>query len=172
MQMEQITIALLFMVGRKFKMKPVWQFTNQRKLTKQEFIRYFEKKVKSTIRKYGMPINLIKSNNLKAKVINNIVKELPIKKGKLTSDNLNDVSVGILYIMIYGNEKELEKLKPKNQPLYFLSNKEILLYAKLVGINGELVEKKGKMKGIDAFIIKLEEKNQDIRLNIVNGLLR
>ena len=152
--------------------KHVWQFTNQRKLTKQEFIRYFEKKVKSTIRKYDMPINLIKSNNLKSNIINNITKDLLVKKGKLSDDNLNDVSVGILYIMIYGNEKELEKLKPKNQPLYFLSNKEILLYAKLVGINGELVEKKGKMKGIDAFIIKLEEKNQDIRLNIVNGLLR
>jgi hypothetical protein len=49
-----------------------------------------------------------------------------------------------------------------------LSDKEILLYAKIKGIKGKLVENR-EMKKIDAFIKKIEERNPDIRKNVVNA---
>jgi len=150
--------------------KYVWQFTNKRKLTGKEFVRYFESKVKKTIRKYGMPMNKLKGPSLKVRVINNITKELPVKKGKLSFENLDDISIKVLYVMMYGKEKDLEKLKVRNQPLYFLSDAEISLYAKLNKIKGKIHEREGKEKEINDFIKKIEGKNPDIRQNIIRGL--
>jgi hypothetical protein len=165
------------MARKKTKSKKiVWKFTNQRQLTACEFARYFEKKVKSTIRKYRMPINEIKKQGkktLKEKVINHIIKKLPYRKGKLSDENINQISDKILYIMIYGNsKKELKKLLPKNQPLYFLSDKEISLYAKLKNIKGNVKKLSGKFRDIDNFIKIIEKRNQDIRQNIVQALIK
>jgi len=157
------------------KIQPVWKFTNQRHVCSGCFVKYFEKKVLSTIRKYNMPIYNIGCYNigesLKAKIINNIIKGLPQRKGKLSVESLDEISNTILYSIMYGNTKDLKKLAPKNQPLYFLSNKEILLYAKIKKIKGNLKEEK-KTKKIDGFIKKIEEKNPDIRHNIVTALLK
>ncbi len=156
--------------------KIVWEFTNKRKLTPAEFIIYFEKKVKSTIRKYNMPIHEIKKQGkktLKRKIINSIVKKLPYRKGKLSDENLNQISDKIFYIMMYGNsKKELKKLLPKNQPLYFLSNKEILLYSRLKNIKGIIKKPPKKIRDIDNFIKIIEKTNQDIRQNIVKALIK
>jgi hypothetical protein len=155
------------------KSKPVWKFTNKRQLCASCFTRYFEKKVRTTIRKYNIPIYNI-GGSLKAKVIGNItkgiIKNLPQKKGKLSAESLNDISTKILYIMMHDNKDKLKTLLPRNQPLYFLSNKEILLYAKIKGIKGRIEEKKGKMQEIDNFIKLIEKKNPDIRHNIVIAL--
>ncbi|HUS51023.1 MAG TPA: hypothetical protein VMZ91_12720 [Candidatus Paceibacterota bacterium] len=153
------------------KEKIVWQFTNKRELTSSEFIRYFESKVKKTIRKYQMPISLLQEKTLKARVLNSIIKNLPERKGKLSDENLNNISNKIIYIMMYGKESQLKKLLPKNQPLYFLSDKEIELYAKIKKIKGKLEKPKSNLKEIDNFVVKIEEKNPDIRHNIVNALL-
>jgi len=156
------------------KTKPVWKFTNKQQLCKTCFAEYFESKVKKTIRKYNMPINSInnKKNNLKVKVINSIIKELPERKGKVSEESLDDISSYILYIVMYGNEKELKNLMPKNQPLYFLSDKEILLYAKIKKIKGKLEENRDKkIAEINNFIERIEQKNPDIRQNIVNAML-
>lgn len=165
------------------KLKPVWKFTNQQQLCSLCFSKYFEKKVKSAIGKYRMPIQKIKSNSLKAKIINSIIKELPERKGKISLDNLNNISNTILYIIMYDAQNKLKKLLLKNQPLYFLSDKEILLYAKIKKIKesslkktsekeikGKLEKPKGKLKEINKFITVIEEKNPDIRHNIVNAL--
>lgn len=156
------------MTSKKF----VWQFTNQRKLTASEFVEYFEKKVKSTIRKYQMPIQKIKKKSLEANVINRIIMELPNRTGNLNDESLTDVSNAILYIMMYGNERRLHGLLPRNQPLYFLSDKEVLLYAKLKRIKGKISREKGKLKQIDDFLASLEKKNPDIRQNVVNAMLK
>lgn len=155
------------------KLKPVWKFTNQQQLCSLCFSKYFEKKVKSAIGKYRMPIQKIKSNSLKAEVINSIIKELPERKGKISLDNLNNISNTILYIIMYDDKNKLKKLLPKNQPLYFLSDKEILLYAKIKKIKGKIKEKEKtrKIKEIDNFVQLIEEKNPDIRHNIVKALL-
>jgi hypothetical protein len=156
--------------------KIVWEFTNQRKLTSDEFIRYFEKKVKSTIRKYRMPLHEIKKQSkktLKENVINHIIKNLPYRKGKISDDNLNNITNKIFYIMMYDKaDEKLFKFIPKNQPLYFLSDKEIILYAKLKNIKGNLQEPRAKLKQIDKFIKILEKRNQDIRQNIVQALIK
>lgn len=126
-----------------------------------------------------MPIGIIKKNNLKAKVINNILKKLPKRKGKISEDSLDDVSTDILYIMMHDNVEKLKALFSKNQPLYFLSEKEILLYAKLKKIKGKIKREKfqikpknKKLKEINNFIEKIEQKNPDIRHNIVRALIR
>ena len=151
---------------------PVWKFTNKQELCETCFVRYFESKVKKTIRKYNMPINKIKGNNLKASIINNIMQGLPERKGKMSLDNLDDISNSIMYIMMRRDKKELKKLFPSSQPLYFLSDKEILLYAKIKRIKGKIEKRKGKEKEIDDFIKHIEQKNPDIRQNIVNAVLK
>lgn len=118
-----------------------------------------------------MPIQKINSSQLKAKIINSIIKELPERKGKISVESLDDISSTILYIVMYGKQEKLSGFLPKNQPLYFLSDKEILLYAKIKKISGKLEIPKGKLKEIDNFIKTIEEKNPDIRHNIVNALL-
>ena len=163
------------MVCKNCKKKPVWKFTNQTQLCASCFVKYFNKKVKGTIRKYKMPIQKIKKKSLKANVINKIIMELPNRKGKLIEESLNDISNAILYIMMYDNKDKLRKLLPCNQPLYFLSDKEILLYAKLKRIKGKISNEKakiGKLKQIDDFLVSLEKKNADIRLNVVNAMLK
>ncbi len=151
---------------------PVWEFTNQQQLCKTCFTRYFERKVKNTIRKYNMPINIIRREDLNSKLINNIIEKLAKRTGKLSSDSLDIVSVSILNEMMHGISKNLKKFLPTNQPLYFLSNKEILLYAKIKGIKGKVKKRTNKEDKINNFIIKIEQKNPDIRQNIVNSLIK
>lgn len=159
-------------MNKKSNKKIVWQFTNKRKLNAQEFLRYFEKKVKKTIRKYKMPISKINKKTLKATIIDKIIKELPLRKGKLSDESLDDISNSILYIIMHGKSEDLRKLLPRNQPLYFLSDKEIELYARLKKIKGNVERAKGKLREIDNFISIIEKKNPDIRHNIVEALLR
>ncbi|OGJ21885.1 hypothetical protein A3K73_06720 [Candidatus Pacearchaeota archaeon RBG_13_36_9] len=161
-------------------MKTVWKFTNKRELTAREFADYFEKKVRGTIRKYQMPIHAVDGDSLNAKVINNIIKNLPKRKGKISEENLDDISVAVLSELMHGKAENLKKFLPKNQPLYFLSDKEIELYAKIKKIKG-IKEARKKMKKraekkdrreekINNFIKKIEEKNPDIRHNIIKAL--
>lgn len=161
------------MACRLCKKNPVWKFTNQGQLCRNCFVRYFEKKVKGTIRKYKMPIGVVKGDNVKVKIINEILRGLPQRKGKLSAESLNDISNEVLYVMMCGNKDKLKKLIPHNQPLYFLSDKEILLYTKINGVKGKLKPiKDKKIRKVDGFIKKIEEKNPDIRHNVVNSLLR
>ena len=165
----------LIMTCKLCKSKPVWKFTNQQQLCAGCFVRYFEKKVKSTIKKYQMPVCSLRKNSLKAKIVNNIIKnlqEIPGRKGKLSDNSLNDISNKIIYIMMYGKESQLKKLLPKNHPLYFLSDKEIKLYAKIKKIKARLEKPKDKLAEINSFVNKIEEKNPDIRHNIIGALLK
>ncbi len=151
--------------------KFIWEFTNKRKLTAAEFARYFESKVRKTIRKYQMPIGKIKKKNLKVNIINKIINDLPARSGKLSEGSLNSISNKIMYITMHSRFGDLKKLLPLNQPLYFLSDAEILLYAKIKKIKGKLQKETGKLCEIDNFIKIFEEKNPDIRQNIVEALL-
>jgi len=154
------------------KKNPVWKFTNQQQLCASCFVKYFESKVKKTIRKYKMPTSKIKGNSLKANIINDIIQGLPERKGKISEESLDNISSYILYIVMYGNTDDLKKFVPKNQPLYFLSDKEILLYAKIKKIKGKIEKKKSKDKEIDDFVKHIEQKNPDIRQNVVNAMLK
>jgi len=169
------------MACRLCRTKSVWKFTNQQQLCASCFARYFESKVKKIIRKYQMPISILRNKSLKAEIINKIIKELKLpksaeRKGRLSDENLNDISNKILENIIFSNMSSLKnylpKFLPKNQPLYFLSDEEILLYARIKKIRGKINEPKKRLVDINNFIKKIEEKNPDIRHNIVDALLK
>ena len=154
--------------------KPVWKFTNQTQLCEKCFTDYFEKKVKRTIGRYHLPIGKISSSGLKARVVNRIIQDLPERKGKIGLESLNDISDAILYEMMYGKKDKLKTLLPNNKPLYFLSDREIEIYAKIKGIKGKLESRESKnkkLKQIDDFLKIIERKNPDIRHNVVKALL-
>ncbi len=151
--------------------KIVWQFTNKRKLTKKEFIDYFERKVFKTIRKYNMlpknnVIRLKKSDYLNTKVLKYVLsKKFKVKFSKkpdFSSCNLSQAAEDI-----FANILKAKFEKPKiSGPLYFLSDKEVELYAKLVGIKGK---KRKKNKKIQKLFAKFLKKNPDLEHNIIKA---
>lgn len=131
--------------------KPVYEFTNQRKLCGRCFVNYFQKKVLYTIRKFGMirngdAVGYFSSNHFRRVVLEDVLEMFAEranvelvkngKKGKLAiSSTLDSESEGIIQSLINGKEKDLEKFKPVSgkiiKPLYLFSDEEVLLYAKL-----------------------------------------
>ncbi|MFH1521592.1 MAG: hypothetical protein ABIF18_01405, partial [archaeon] len=81
----------------------------------------------------------------------------------LSSDNLSQVAEDIFKNILKGKFIESE---PSNKPLYFVSDKEIELYAKLSNIKG--VKRKQDKKIQDLFK-KFLKKNQDLELNIIKA---
>ncbi|MEI6058356.1 MAG: hypothetical protein WCP89_01155 [archaeon] len=158
----------------------VWKFTNQRELTKGQFLDYFEKKIFRTIRQYdmlkdkdGRRIKIKKEASLNFIVLKSILEKkfevIVVNSSRgfdICSDNLSDVAESAFENVLDGIFN-LKKLKPKNQPLYFLSDAEVLLYSKLSGL-------KGRMKKRNAHVQKLfvtfMKKNPDLEHNIVNAM--
>lgn len=159
----------------------VWEFTNQRKLNKKEFLRYFEKKVFANIRKYKMledgknrEIVLKKDNGLNFSVLKYVLeKKFSVKsvnkkiKNVFLCYNLSDVAEMIFLDVVDGrfdnNNLKLENLKA---PLCRLSDKEVELYARLVGIKGKLKKRDIKIKKL---FDKFFDKNPDLEQNIVKA---
>lgn len=156
--------------------KHVWQFTNQKKLNKKEFINYFERKIFRTIRKYKMLpkdriILLKKSDKLNEIVLKKVLEGkfevIFTDKPNFNSDNLSECAEKILKNVIGGSFTGPKPKDKISRPLYFLSDKEIELYAKLKNIEGE---KRKSDKKIRDLIDKFSKKNQDIEVNIVNAM--
>ncbi|MFH1238418.1 MAG: hypothetical protein ABIH79_01425 [archaeon] len=150
----------------------VWEFTNQRKLSKKEFIDYFERKVFRTIRKYQMlalnkKIALKTSPNLNTKVLKAVLeKKFQVKftsKPNISTDNLSQIAEDTFKNILQG-----KFIKPtlNNKPLQFLSDKEIELYANLTNIKGS---KRKQDKKIQKLFGKFLKKNQDLELNIIKA---
>ena len=132
---------------------PVYEFTNKRKLCKNCFVNYFNKKFLFTIRKFGMIksgdiIGYKRNNDLKRVVLENMldffskksgvsIVKLPNKKtNKIASDSSIDSEANeIVKTIIEGKAVDLKKDLPKEKniikPLYLFSDEEILLYAKI-----------------------------------------
>jgi len=150
----------------------VWEFTNQKKLSKKEFIDYFERKIFRTIRKYQMlhrdkVVKLKSSPYLNTKVLKTVLEEkFQVKftsKPTLSSDNLSQLAEDIFKDILQG--KFIEPSQEK-KPLQFLSDKEIELYAKLTNIKGQ---KRKQDKKIQKLFEKFLKKNQDLELNIIKA---
>ena len=154
----------------------VWQFTNQKKLTKKEFLEYFEKKIFKTIRKYSMlpknrVIKLKKSKNLNTIILKKILGKKFIvefsQKPNFSSENLSEVAEKIFKNILAG---KFVGPKPKDKisrPLYFTSDKEIEVYSKLTNAKGEKRKPDDKIRPLfETFL----EKNQDLEINIVKAL--
>lgn len=154
----------------------VWEFTNQRRLDKKEFVKYFERKVFKTIRKYGMlPEDRIfkikKDERMNTKILKGILEKkfevIYSKEPNISSKNLSDSSEEIFENTLDGNfDGPLAKDKPF-RPLYFHSDKEIEVYAQLNKIK---YEKPKRNKEIQSLFLKFFDKNPDLELNVVKAL--
>ena len=150
----------------------VWQFTNQRKLSKKEFLDYFERKIFRTIRKYEMlpsdKIIILKpSSNINTKVLKSVLeKKFQVKftlKPNLSSDNLSQLAEDIFKNILKG---KFTSINLTNKPLQFLSDKEVELYAKLINLEGL---KRKQNKKIQELFKRFLDKNQDLELNILKA---
>lgn len=157
----------------------VWEFTNQKKLTKKEFISYFEKKVFKTIRKFSiMPkdgiFKIKKSDDLNTVILELILKQKfkvdYSNKQNIISDDLSDVAETTFKNILDGNfTGPLPNNKGIGIPLYYHSDKELELYAKLKKITGK---KHSRDKKVQELFSKFLDKNQDLEINIVKALMQ
>lgn len=178
--------------------KPVYEFTNKRKLCKRCFIRYFHKKAMYIIRKFkmirkGNVIGYKKRKNFRDVVLEDILKMYADKAmikltniGKFSRKSprkkVNKIAIAstidleareIIYKIIKGNIENLKKNTPVHnkiiKPLYLFLDEEVLLYAKLKKLKFKKIkEKKNK---ISTFINNLEKKHPEIKRAIVNSYL-
>ena len=154
----------------------VWEFTNQRKLTKKEFISYFERKVFKTIRKFNLlPKNKIftikKSNDINTKILTKILEtKFEVKttgKPNTSSENLSTIAEDIFDNLLEGKFKGK---KPKDKliyPLYYHSDAEVELYTKLTNLKGTKSKRK---KHVQELFNKFKDKNPDLEINVVKAL--
>jgi hypothetical protein len=172
---------------------PVYEFTNKRKLCKNCFIKWFQKKILYNIRKYSMIekgdiIYYKKGNNFRDVVLEEILKILSEKMkikvinskkflaDKVTFSNSIDlISCNILNFLIkkdISKSKNLLPISNKNIFLfYFLSDKEILLYAKLKKLKFNKIYSE-KKDIICSKIENLEKKHPEVKRSIVNGFVK
>jgi tRNA(Ile)-lysidine synthase TilS/MesJ len=154
--------------------KPVWKFTNQNRLCKSCFIDYIEKKVFKTIRKFemlgngGREIRLKKEKTLNYNVLKNVLeKKFLVKNGNdFSSENLSQIAEKTFENILNGKYIKISANNP-NKPLYFISDAELELYAKLKNISGK---PRIKNKRIQELFQTFLKKNQDLEINIVKAM--
>ena len=173
-------------------MKYVYEFTNQRKLTKREFIKWFQKKFLYTIRKFKMAgksdiIAYENKGDFRGVVLKNLLEvfshralisifRLPTKrkytKKALTSTTDTEANK-MTYTLIKSNTGRLKELAPVYgktiKPLFLFLNKEVLLYAKLMGL--KFKKTKIKEDKITKFVNNLEKKHPEIKNSIISSYL-
>lgn len=171
--------------------KPVYEFTNKRKLCKRCFINYFHKKLLYTIRKFGMvkPSDVVgykKTKDFRGVVLEEMLfflkKKFELNLIKLPNEKANKIAVsssldfnseGIIDSLIDGKIIDLKKYLPIEKkiikPLYYFLDEEILLYARLKGLNFK--EDKGKKNSIKEVIDGFEKTHPEVKRAIVNSLL-
>jgi len=129
---------------------------NNKKLSRTSFLRYFEKKVLYTVRKFNMlrkeAASVKKESFLNSKVLLHLLEKshFPLaKKSNIVALNDCTDDIASLILESWFKTKSQEKLAPhfiKNKikfirPFYLITEKEIEIYAKLKGIKGKLKKK-------------------------------
>jgi hypothetical protein len=169
--------------------KPVYEFTNKRKVCASCFVRYFEKKVLATMRKFGMvqrgeKIGYLKGEGLREVVLEEVLEMfgkkayVEIVSGKrgvnkiAIADTIDVNSEKIIVDIIKGkakfkgvdpNEKKIVK------PLYLFLDEEVLLYAKLKKL--KFVAPVGRTpKNLRKKIFTKGKKKNDKISNFINDL--
>jgi len=173
--------------------KPVYEFTNKRKLCARCFMNYFQKKVLYTIRKFEMIkkgdiIGYRKLRDFRSVVVEDILKMLAEKtnvkivklsdKGetdKIANPITVDLESGeIVNELIQGNLKRLKNFKPIEKkiikPLYLFLDEEVLLYANLKRL--QFKQKRKERDKINRFINEAEKKHPEVKRAIVRGFLK
>lgn len=175
------------------EIKPVYEFTNKRKLCRICFIKYFEKKFLYILRKFNMTsrgdvIYFKKSENFRDIALNYLLDNfkdkimIPIsKKGysKIAlSSSIDSISEEIIRILIKRNTKDLDSLLPvfkkgskKEEiirPLYLFLDKEITLYCKIKKLKFKSSETKSKFL---EFLNSLEKKHPEVKRAVIQSYL-
>ncbi len=174
--------------------KPVYEFTNQRKLCKNCFIEYFQKKFLYTIRKFnlikqGEKIGYKKGLNVNDVVLkemliflskksNFILLEMPKKNiDKLAiSECIDSESNKILDKLINSDISKLKdnlpyiKEKKIIKPLYLFLQQEITLFAELKRL--KFNKPKFKKDRISQFIDEFEKPHPEVKRAVINSLLK
>ncbi|MFZ5955181.1 MAG: hypothetical protein ACOYT4_02045 [Nanoarchaeota archaeon] len=165
------------MACKNCKLNPVWKFTNQIELCENCFTDYFERKTFRTIRKFNMLpenkiIRLKRSSSLNYKVLTFVLKkkfELKISDSKInfSSENLSDSAEKIFTNILIGKFNGPMPKDDVSRPLYFLSDREIELYAHINRIKGK---KRNRNKRVQKLFNKFMKDNSDLEHNVVNAL--
>ncbi len=179
------------------KIKPVYEFTNKRKVCSGCFIRYFQKKFLYIIRKFKMikkddVVGYVSGGCFRGVVLEYLLKmfaekayvrliklkgspsnlpAIPKSVRKLAvSNNVDVVSKKIVDVLTGANISNL-RLRPVEgkiiRPLYLFTDKEILLYAKLKNLKFNKI-KQEKESVLDV----LEKKHPEIKRAIVQSYLK
>lgn len=175
---------------KKCNEKPVYIFTNKRQVCKTCFIRWFEKKVLYTIKKFSMVKkgdvigynpgkdfrDVVLEDALKyyeskapVSVVKGAGKEFTKTAIPITTDVIaNDVVSNIINSTL--TRKNLPVRGKVIKPLYLFLDKEVLLYAKLKGLKF-VKSKEGKDK-MQNFLNDMEKKHPEVKRAIVNAYLK
>ncbi len=154
--------------------QPVYVMQNGRSLGSREFCAYFEKKVMHTISKFKMlGNNSFQAKGKRKEIIEKALEKYLVngtgKKTIFSDECLDDAAENILFNLFQGKSKGLlPKDKKAARPLYFISEKEIGIYARLNGIK---LKASGKSE-IKDILNKLEEAHKEIKYSIVNSFLQ
>ncbi|MFW5847028.1 MAG: hypothetical protein ACOCUU_02600 [Nanoarchaeota archaeon] len=174
--------------------KPVYEFTNQRKLCKRCFIKWFQKKFLFTIRKYKLIqnkeiiliskkrdfrnivlkelMNLYIEKNPKARIISNKYQKHTKKATEKTTDI---ISYKIIKFILKNKPKKIREITPKYKktilPLYLFLDKEVLLYAKLRNLKFNKTKIKETTQE-QRIINNLEKKHPEIKRAIIQSGLK
>ena len=172
-------------------MKYVYEFTNKRKVTKREFIHWFQKKFLYTIRKFKMIsqndiIGFENKGDFRAVVLENLLnlytKKSQVSIVKLPSKRITKTAVPstsdteadkIVNVIVKNNISKLKNAGPISgkiiKPLYLFLDTEVLLYAKLMNLKFKKI-KEDKDK-LSRFIDDLENKHPEIKHSIIKSYL-
>lgn len=173
--------------------KPVYEFTNKRKVCARCFIRYFQKKVFYINRKFelikrGDVVGYKNSGNFRDVVLEDVLRFFSERAGveiidtikskkynKLAvSDTINVNSDKIIETIFNKNLSKIKNINPAEKntinPLYLFTDEEVLLYAKLRGLKFK-VNKKNDKNNLIKFVDALEKKHPELRRAIVSGWL-
>lgn len=174
---------------RQCENNPVYEFTNKTKLCSNCFVKYFQKKVLYTIRKFhmthsGETIGYKNDKGFRDVVLEDVLKMFAEKaNARLVKSNKNADKIAVSSTLDSEADEITHRLMEKNsemkfapvenktiKPLYLFLDEEILLYAKIKKLKFKKVkEKKDK---ISLFIDELEQKHPEIKRAIVNGILK
>ena len=173
-------------------MRYVYEFTNKRKLTKREFIKWFQKKFLYTLRKFKMAgkndiIAYENKGDFRGVVLENLLQmfshralikliRAPTRKKytkKAITSTTDTEANKMTHILIKGNTSKLKELAPVYErtikPLFLFLDKEVLLYAKLMNLKFKKTKK--KQDKISNFVNDLEKKHPEIKNSIISSYL-
>jgi len=158
-------------------MKQVITLQNGSSLNEKQFVKYFEKKVLYTIRKFRLFENIKQRPQ-----VQDLFRLNKINTCILSKECLDDMAIQILQAMMRTNgKKELKQLLPKYnsiiRPFYLISREEMLLYSRIkrIGYKDSLSidNKKLKLRSeLNSFLDELEKQQRNVKNSIVSSLLK